>query len=202
MATACGSRAGPASRAAAGEGARPATRRGAGREPRRRDPAIMAVRRRGRGGGRRRRGHAGRRRRQRREGRAQLGRARVPVGRRLGQQPLEDSVQRGRHRLAQPAGGGDRIAQPFGDDRLRGGSGVGRLAGEQLVEHAAQAVEVGPAVERGVAQRLLGTHVGRRAEGEAGLGEAVVGAGLERAGDAEVGEQRRAARRSAARSRA
>ena len=55
--------------------------------------------------------------------------------------------------------------------RLRRRAGERRLAGEHLVQHAAEAVEVAPPVDRRVAAGLLGAHVGRRADGEAGLGE-------------------------------
>ena len=127
---------------------------------------------------------------QRGERRRQLGRAGIAVGRRLGQEPLEHEVQRRWDRLAQSAGGGDRIGEALGHDRLRGRPGVRRLAGQQLVDHAAQAVEIGAAVERGVAERLLRAHVGRGADREPGLGETVARAGLERAGHPEIGEQR------------
>ena len=56
-------------------------------------------------------------------------------------------------------------------DRLRGGPGERRLAGQHLVEHRAERVDVGPRVEIVLAGGLLGAHVLRRAETHAGLGE-------------------------------
>ena len=98
------------------------------------------------------------------------------------------------HRLGHVAHGAhvrDRRDEPLGDDRLRGGAGEGRLPGQHLVQHAAEAVEVAPAVHRGVAGGLLGAHVGRRADRHAGLGDRAVGP-AQRLADAEVGHQRRA----------
>ena len=60
---------------------------------------------------------------------------------------------------------------------------------EHLVHHAAERVHVGAAVE-GVAGRLLGAHVDRRADDEPGDGEPLVRGGADRAGDAEVGDDR------------
>ena len=83
-----------------------------------------------------------------------------------------------------------RLGQHLRDDRLRGRSGERRLAGEHLVEHAAQGVDVGAGGDLALAHRLLGAHVVRRAERHAGLGHPVPAglAGGER--DAEVGHQR------------
>jgi hypothetical protein len=77
------------------------------------------------------------------------------------------------HRLILPAPaiGGHAVeirGEALGHDRLGGRPGVRRLAGEQLVEHAAEAVEVGAAAERRVGEEPLRAHVGRRAEDEAG----------------------------------
>ena len=67
----------------------------------------------------------------------------------------------------------DRIREAFGDDRLSGRPGIGRLAGQHLVDHTAQAVHVGPTVDLARAARLLGRHVGGGPHGHAGLGEAL-----------------------------
>ena len=67
---------------------------------------------------------------------------------------------------------------------------MGRLAREHLVGHRRQGVLVGPRVDLALGGGLLGAHVVRGAEGEAGLGDAR-SAGLgdgER--DAEVGDHR------------
>jgi hypothetical protein len=66
---------------------------------------------------------------------------------------------------------------------------VRRLAREQLVQHAPQAVHVAPRVERALARRLLGAHVLGRAHHEPGLGEPFLVAPRGE-GDAEVGHHR------------
>ncbi len=48
------------------------------------------------------------------------------------------------------------------------GSGEGRLPRQHLVQHAAQAVDVGPPVQLLVAGRLFRTHVERRPQREPG----------------------------------
>ncbi len=74
-----------------------------------------------------------------------------------------------------------------------------RTAGDQLVRHDAERVEVHAVVGVRVRRRLLGGHVGRRADGGADLGQrgapsAAVGAGrADRLGDAEVGDRGAAA---------
>ena len=70
------------------------------------------------------------------------------------------------------------------------GPGDRRLAGEHLVEHGGEGVDVAARVELPVAGGLLGAHVLRRAEGEAGLGEAVAAGFLHGERDAEVGQHR------------
>ena len=67
-----------------------------------------------------------------------------------------------------------------------------RLTDQDLVEHASEAVFIAPAVHV-TTERLLGTHVVRRAHGHAGLGELLAGRRLDRLGYAEVGDQRVAA---------
>ena len=118
-------------------------------------------------------------------------RAGEPVGRQL--------LQGGMHRLGDVAGDGlpqrrdlGRLGgHHLGDDRLRRRPAEGRLAGEHLVEHAAQRVDVAARVELALAHRLLGAHVLRRAERHPGLGHPGAGlAGGER--DAEVGDERAA----------
>ena len=71
-------------------------------------------------------------------------------------------------------------------DALRRGPGERRLAGQHLVQHAAERVHIGSAVDVAVARRLLGTHVGDRPHGHAGLGDLVARRAGHRAGDAEV----------------
>ena len=78
------------------------------------------------------------------------------------------------------------FGQVPGDQRLRGRRGEGLLAGDHLVQHAAEGVDVAPAVHL-TAAGLLRAHVGGGAEGEAGLGELSHARDLEGAGHAEVG---------------
>ena len=74
-------------------------------------------------------------------------------------------------------------------DGLRRGAGERRLAGEHLVEHAAQGVHVAAGGDLPLAHRLLGAHVVRGAERHAGFRHARPAglAGGKR--DAEVGHQ-------------
>ena len=66
-----------------------------------------------------------------------------------------------------------RVGHSLGNDGLRGGPGVGRLARQHLVQHAAQRVDDRSGRRCSpLAHRLLRAHVGRRADGEAGLRQA------------------------------
>ncbi len=69
-------------------------------------------------------------------------------------------------------------------DLFEGVAGVGRLAGEALVEHAGQGVDVGAGFGLSGAE-AFGGHVGPGADGGVGRGECGVAGG---AGDAEVDE--------------
>ena len=77
-------------------------------------------------------------------------------------------------------------------------SGEQRLAGEQLVRHRAERVDVGAVIDVRVAGGLLGRHVRRRADRRADLrerrGSGVGARRADRLRDAEVGDDRRAAR--------
>ena len=81
----------------------------------------------------------------------------------------------------------ERVAR---DDRLRRRPRERRLSGDHLVQHAAQAVDVAPAVDSRIGHRLLGTHVRRRAERDAGARELGAAALGDRARDAEIGDER------------
>ena len=77
------------------------------------------------------------------------------------------------------------------DDRLRARPGERRLAGEHLVQHRAERVDVAARVDRALAHRLLGAHVLRRAEREARLRHALRRRRCcTRERDAEVGDER------------
>ncbi len=67
-----------------------------------------------------------------------------------------------------------------------------RLPGQHLVEHAAQRVDVAPGGDLLLGGGLLGAHVVRRAEAEAGLGHPAARRGAHGQGDAEVGHHRAA----------
>ena len=73
-------------------------------------------------------------------------------------------------RSRRTAGTGSR--QPLGDDRLGVGPRERRLAGEHLVQHAAEAVHVAAAVDARVASACSGLMYSRRADDEARLGDA------------------------------
>ena len=114
-----------------------------------------------------------------------LARRLVPVGRVLRQQPVDD--------VGQPLGHvrvdrGAAAAGVSSATRRRTASGVlpsnGGRAGRGLVEHAAEAEQVGAVIDL-VAAGLLGGHVQRRAGDEPGARQLHV---LRGAGEAEVGE--------------
>ncbi len=112
----------------------------------------------------------------------------VAIGGRLGEGPHHRRIHCWRDGAARAGERPRVLGDAPGDDRLGRGPGEWRFAGHHLVEHAAERVDVGAAVEVGLAAGLLGTHVGRGADGEPGLGEraGILGG----PGDAEVGHQR------------
>ena len=71
---------------------------------------------------------------------------------------------------------------------LRGGLLERRVPAQELVGEGADGVDVGPGIEIGLAHRLFGRHVGRRAERHADGGELVGAGGAHRLGHAEVGD--------------
>jgi hypothetical protein len=71
-------------------------------------------------------------------------------------------------------------------DRLRRGSGEWRVSGQHLVRDAAEGVDVAPDVRAGLARRLLGAHVKRRAQAQAGLRQSLTACLAQRGRDAEV----------------
>ena len=76
-------------------------------------------------------------------------------------------------------------------DRWAGRAGEGRLAAQHLVEHAAEAVDVGAGVELASAGGLLRAHVGRRSDRAARSRSSVSPlAAVERPRDAEVRDTR------------
>lgn len=83
---------------------------------------------------------------------------------------------------------GRRVVNVLVED-LPARAGEGDVAGEQLVEEAAERVEVTGRAQRGISAGLLGRHVGRGADDDAGHGQGVVG-GLGKTRDAEVAQFR------------
>ncbi len=78
------------------------------------------------------------------------------------------------------------------DHRLRGGAGEWRLAGQHLVQHAAETVEVAPAVDGLVTGCLLGAHVSGRTDRHARARECgdTLRRRAHRLADAEIGHHR------------
>ncbi len=80
------------------------------------------------------------------------------------------------------------------DDRLRGRSREGRLADEQLVQHAGKAVLVTASIDLRRARGLLRAHVGRGTDDRTRLGQRLGAALVECSRDAKVGDHGRATR--------
>src|SRR5262245_52490094 len=102
----------------------------------------------------------------------------------FGQSGGDDVVHRGGDGVACFGGvwwWGDHVSD---GDLFEGVAGVGRVAGEALVEHAGQGVDVGAGFGVG-GGKAFGGHVGPGAQGGVGRCECGVGGG---AGDAEVDE--------------
>jgi hypothetical protein len=95
-----------------------------------------------------------------------------------------------RHAAAQHRGGAHLFGHELGDDRLRRGATVRRLAGEHFVGHRAERVEIGARVDGAVARCLLGAHVLRCAQRQAGLCDTLPASLAHRERDAKVGHQR------------
>ena len=125
----------------------------------------------------------------RRQGLRELGRTGVAIGGHLRQCLQHGALDSRRDGVPHRPDGSDGIDGVPGQDRLRGGAIERRRAGEHLVDHAAQRVQVAPPVHRAALVRLLGTHVGRSAKRDARLGEPVATRTADRASDAEVGDQ-------------
>ena len=87
-----------------------------------------------------------------------------------------------------------RVERMARHDGLRRRSGKRGLAGERLVEHAGETVDVAAAVHLSRPRGLLGRHVGGGADREPGLGQLVAARGADGARDPEVGDDRVTAR--------
>src|SRR5262249_4884565 len=76
------------------------------------------------------------------------------------QQGQHSLFQRRRQRRLKAAQGGGGAADDVADDLLVAASGEGRLAGEHVIQHSAEAVEVAAHRRRLAEARTLGGHVG------------------------------------------
>jgi hypothetical protein len=114
------------------------------------------------------------------------------------EQPRDELRKRGGYVGAQRAQRSGHLRQVRGEELVRRTSREGGAAGEQLVRHAAERVEVGAMVRGGIAGCLLGRHVRRRPDARAELGERAarrLRAGRrERLGNPEVRDDRRITR--------
>ena len=119
----------------------------------------------------------------------ELLRAAPAIGGELGEGGEDGGLDVGRDGVAHGADGRDLLGEHAGDDGLHARARERRVAGEHLVEHGAQGVDVGAGVDGLLAHGLLGAHVVRGAEGEAGLGHAGAAGLLHGEGDAEVGDE-------------
>ena len=140
----------------------------------------------GRRGGTRsgaRRGQRGHRRRHGLEAHGHLVRALRPLGRILRHQSRDQCRDRRRHIGAALFDPRDRRREMRGHHRLRVPA-VRGSASEHLVEHCTRRVEVRTMIGRRVGHRLLGGHVGWRAERESNGGEPALG-------DPRIGERLR-----------
>src|SRR5688572_6812630 len=81
----------------------------------------------------------------------------------LGEPLLHDRVERGRHREVEARRCRRVFGKYLGDHGRRALARERLLAGQELVEHDAGGKEVRPAVH-GLAEKLLGRHVGRRSD--------------------------------------
>src|SRR4029078_10346904 len=79
--------------------------------------------------------------------------------------------------------------EDFRNDCLRRTSNVRRIAGQHLVQHGSQRVDVRAAIDLPVASRLLRRHVLRRAETQSGLRDAMASSIRDGQCNAEVGDE-------------
>ncbi len=127
-----------------------------------------------------------------------VARALWPVGGALGQALVDQGGEHRRHG-GPPALDRLRIFHHLRrENGLRGAPREGRLAGQHLVGHDAERVEIGPVVDLRAGGGLFGRHVHRRPQGHAERGDAAgpldVRAGADRLGHPEVRHHRHAAR--------
>ena len=88
--------------------------------------------------------------------------------------------------------GAGLLREHLGDDGLGVRAHEGRLAGEHLVRHGAERIDITAGADLALAHRLFGRHVRGRAERHAGLRHPAAARLLHRQRDAEVGDEGRA----------
>ena len=115
---------------------------------------------------------------------------REPVGRELLECAQDGVVHTLGHRLPLRAHAARCLREDTGDDRLHRRAGERCLAHQHLVGHRGKRIHVASRVDRALAHGLLGAHVLRRAETQAGLRHALTAGSLHGERDAEVGHQR------------
>ena len=113
-------------------------------------------------------------------------RRRESVSRVSGERLHERVLDGGRDRGPQAADGGHRVGQALGDNGLCRRTRVRRLAGEGLVQQAAEAVHVAAPIDLALARGLLRTHVLGRPHHQPGLGQPHIRRGAYRQRDPEV----------------
>jgi hypothetical protein len=114
-------------------------------------------------------------------------RRREPIGRRFLERTRNCLLQRKRNIGSYHAEGRHGGRCMLIQNGLHGGTGERRRTRQHLVEHAAERVDVRPAVVLGRPGRLLGAHVSRRAKCQDGFGgPSIHHARIDGAGDAEV----------------
>jgi len=118
---------------------------------------------------------------------AELGGALIPVARRLAERAPDHRGHRRRHWSTAAVHHRHGLRQVLRGYRLRVRPVEGWLAGQHLIEHAAERVQIAPGVERGLPAHLLGTHVPRGAQHDARRRDPRVG--IERPRDPEVRHQ-------------
>ena len=118
----------------------------------------------------------------------------VAVGWDFLERALDHDFEIVRNRIAHDFQSRHRIERMTRHDRLRRGSGERRLAGQRLVEHTRETVDVTAPIDLPRSRCLLGRHVRRSADGQAGLRELVAAGRADGTRDAEVRDDRVPAR--------
>jgi len=122
------------------------------------------------------------------ERRAEFERRGVPVAGDPRQRLADCGLDMRRDGLAHYRHGGCLLDGLPGKDRLRGRCSERRIAGEHLVQHAGEAVDVTSTIDTPIPARLFRRHVRRRSYREARLGQALTARNRHGARDPEVGD--------------